>query len=171
MRGGSIAVALTFCLVQPTPAAAQTTAFGSAGKWVIVKNGEKQCWMSTGSAQSIVSLARFKDGRFGIVFSVPRRSAEPDSAPMRIAFFDEPFGKERSHFDKTFTKVVIGQSDTFYEAALSGSEAVAFKASPWVIFSPLFIPGQPFSNIAAGGSYLPHDSSADRMLEQCVDTL
>ena len=118
-----------------------------------------------------MSLARFKDGRFGIVFSVPRRNAEPDSAPMRIAFVDEPFGKERGHFDKTFTKVVIGQSDTYYEAELSEAETVAFKASPWVFFSPLFIPGQPFSNIAAAGSYLPHDSAADGMLEQCVDTL
>lgn len=171
MRRGFIAIALAFCLAKPAPSAAQTSVFGSAGKWAIIKDGEKQCWMSTSSAQSIVSLARFKDGRFGIVFSIPRNRAEPDSAPMRITFVDVPFGKERSHFDKTFTKVVIGQSDTFYEAELSGSEALAFKESPWVFFSPLFIPGQPISNIAAAGSYLTHDSSADRMLEQCVDSL
>lgn len=171
MRSGFVAVALALCLAQPAPSAAQTTVFGSTGKWVITQTDGKQCWMSTGTSESIVSLARFKDGRFGIVFSISRGNVAPELIPVRITFVDIPFGKERSHFDKTFTNVVTRRSDTFYEAELSASEASVFRASRWVLFSELFIPGRPYSNITAVAMELPHDSSAESILEQCVASL
>ena len=110
------------------PTIAEKKAYGTAGNWSVITEGNVRCWMVKGDQESLFGFTSDRAGEFGIVFSMNKLFSElPASAIFKDSIFSSKFDTYRLNF--TFAGSTNGR-DIFYRAPIGRSvmASIASKA-------------------------------------------